>query len=93
MLRRYYASFGFVLTTGLAVVSGGYFYSQGLGQSKTALAAANEVTFPPLDQLVHYTTVRRGATREHMLTTPQALVSIKAGEPVAVGTHVVLVAV
>ncbi|WP_225040069.1 hypothetical protein WGT02_28235 (plasmid) [Rhizobium sp. T1470] len=91
MFRKYYGSFGFVLTAGFAVLSGGYFYSQGLGQSKTALAAANTVTFPPLDQLVHYTTVRRGVTREHMLTTPQALRAIKAGEPVAVGTHVVLV--
>ncbi|NKJ94694.1 hypothetical protein GFM14_24610 [Rhizobium leguminosarum bv. viciae] len=53
-------------------------------------AAANEVTFPPLDQLVHYTTVTRGPTREHMLTSREALGAIQAGQPVPVGTHVVL---
>lgn len=56
-----------------------------------AFADANSVTFPPLDQLVHYTTVRRGVTREHMLTSRQALAAIKAGRPVPTGTHVVLV--
>src|SRR5690242_15306649 len=34
-----------------------------------ATAAENAVTFPPLEQLEHYTTVRRGITREHMLTS------------------------
>lgn len=49
------------------------------------------VTFPDLEELVHYTTVRRGSTREHMLTTQSALDAIQAGEPVSTGTHVVLV--
>ncbi|CUX52946.1 exported hypothetical protein [Agrobacterium fabrum str. J-07] len=56
-----------------------------------ALAAANSVTFPPLDQLEHYTTVRRGITREHMLTSREALAALKAGQPVPTGTHMVLV--
>lgn len=49
------------------------------------------VTFPDLEKLVHYTTVRRGRTREHMLTTQSALDAIKVGNPVPTGTHVVLV--
>lgn len=49
------------------------------------------VTFPELEKLVHYTTVRRGQTREHMLTTQSALDAIQAGESVPTGTHVVLV--
>ncbi len=56
-----------------------------------ARAAANNVTFPPLEQLEHYTTVRRGVTREHMLTSRVALDAIKAGQQVPIGTHVVLV--
>ena len=63
---------------------------QGTGPTP-AYAEANAVTFPPLDQLEHYTTVTRGITREHMLTSQAALDAIKAGEPVPVGTHVVLV--
>src|SRR5687768_7411991 len=56
-----------------------------------AFAEANQVTFPPLDDLVHYTTVNRGQTREHMLTNRNALDAIKAGKPVPTGTHMVLV--
>ena len=56
-----------------------------------AHAEANAVTFPPLEQLEHYTTVRRGVTREHMLTSRAALNAIQAGQPVPTGTHVVLV--
>ncbi|MEZ2224301.1 cytochrome P460 family protein [Rhizobium sp. RCC_161_2] len=56
-----------------------------------AHAESNAVTFPPLDQLVHYTTVRRGQTREHILTSRAALDAIKASQPVPVGTHMVLV--
>uniref|UniRef100_UPI003100C716 cytochrome P460 family protein n=1 Tax=Neorhizobium sp. EC2-8 TaxID=3129230 RepID=UPI003100C716 len=56
-----------------------------------AFAEANQVTFPPLDDLEHYTTVRRGVTREHMLTSRAALDAIKAGQPVPPGTQVVLV--
>ena len=56
-----------------------------------ARAETNAVTFPPLEQLEHYTTVRRGVTREHMLTSRAALDAIKAGKPVPTGTHVVLV--
>lgn len=56
-----------------------------------ALAAENAVTFPPLEQLEHYTTVRRGITREYMLTSRQALDALRAGQPVPTGTHMVLV--
>jgi hypothetical protein len=57
----------------------------------TAYAEANQVTFPPLDDLEHYTTVTRGVTREHMFTSRAALNAIKAGRPVPKGTHMVLV--
>jgi len=56
-----------------------------------ARADANAVSFPSLEELEHYTTVERGVTREHMLTSPEALAAIKAGQSVPVGTHVVLV--
>lgn len=56
-----------------------------------AYAEANGVTFPQLDKLEHYTTVRRGGTREHMLTSRAALDAIQAGQSVPTGTHVVLV--
>jgi hypothetical protein len=49
------------------------------------------VAFPELEKLVHYTTVRRGVTREHMLTNQTALDAIRAGQSVPTGTHVVLV--
>lgn len=54
-------------------------------------AEQNSVTFPPLNDLTHYTTVERGITVEHMLTSDEALAAIKAGTPVPTGTHVVLV--
>lgn len=57
----------------------------------SAHAEENAVTFPPLEQLEHYTTVRRGMTREHMLTNRSALDAIKDGLSVPTGTHVVLV--
>lgn len=69
----------------------GYFVVEAEISPTTALAAANSVTFPPLDQLEHYTTVRRGITREHILTSPEALAALKAGQPVPTGTHMVLV--
>ncbi|MFT2215056.1 hypothetical protein ACLJYM_24830 [Rhizobium giardinii] len=56
-----------------------------------AFAEANDVTFPPVGDLVHYTTVERGVTTEHMLTSQTALDALKAGTSVPVGTHVVLV--
>jgi hypothetical protein len=56
-----------------------------------AWAEPNRVTFPPLDALVHYTTVTRGDVTEHMLTTRAAIDAVEAGEPIPYGTHVVLV--
>lgn len=56
-----------------------------------AFAEANQVTFPPLEDLVHYTTVKRGQTREHMLTNRDALDAIQVGKPIPKGTHMVLV--
>lgn len=57
------------------------------------LASAEEtrVTFPPLDDLIHYTTVTRGEVTEHMLTTPEAIEAVQNGQPIPNGTHVVLV--
>lgn len=74
-----------------AIVLTGYFLADTEMSPTPALAAANSVTFPPLEQLEHYTTVRRGITREHMLTNPDALAALKAGQPVPTGTHMVLV--
>lgn len=54
-------------------------------------AEPNRVTFPPLDQLEHYTTVTRGEVTEHMLTSRAAIDAVEAGEPIPYGTHVVLV--
>lgn len=59
--------------------------------STPASAAANEVTFPPIEQLQQYTTVERGATKELMLTSRAALDALKAGRSVPTGTQVVLV--
>jgi hypothetical protein len=54
-------------------------------------AETNRVTFPDLDKLVHYTTVKRGNVTEHIMTTPEALAAVKAKQPVPAGTHFVLV--
>ena len=72
---------------GLIVLVGGYLMSPETDGPRPAFAEANQVTFPPLDQLSHYTTVRRGITREHMLTSETALGAIKAGKNVPTGTH------
>lgn len=55
-----------------------------------AHAEANRVTFPKLDALVHYTTVRRGDVTEHISTTREAIDAIQKGQPVPNGTHFVL---
>ena len=55
-----------------------------------AHAEANRVTFPKLDTLVHYTTVRRGNVTEHISTTREAMAAIQKGQPVPNGTHFVL---
>ncbi|MBT3068086.1 cytochrome P460 family protein [Rhodoferax sp. U11-2br] len=56
------------------------------------IAESNRVTFPTaLDQLVHYATVKRGQSTEHMLTSQAAIDAVKKGQPVPNGTHVVLV--
>lgn len=54
-------------------------------------AETNRVTFPEIDKLVHYTTVRRGNVTEHIMTTPEAIQALKGNQPVAAGTHFVLV--
>ena len=55
-----------------------------------AHAEATRVTFPKLEDLVHYTTVRRGEVTEHISTTREALEAIQKGLPVPNGTHFVL---
>ncbi|SDZ70824.1 Cytochrome P460 [Variovorax sp. YR266] len=55
-----------------------------------AHAEPTRVTFPKLDELVHYTTVRRGNVTEHISTTRSALEAIQKGLPVPNGTHFVL---
>lgn len=54
-------------------------------------AEPNRVTFPELDKLVHYTTVKRGNVTEHIMTTPEAMAAVKNGKPIPAGTHFVLV--
>lgn len=56
-----------------------------------ARAETNRVTFPELDKLVHYTTVRRGNSVETMLTTREAIDAARKGQPIPNGTHFVLV--
>ncbi len=57
-----------------------------------AKAETNRVRFPEnLEQLVHYTTVRRGNVTEHIMTTREAIEAVKNGQPIPVGTHFVLV--
>lgn len=54
-------------------------------------AEPNRVTFPEnLDQLVHYTTVKRGNVTEHILTTRDAMEAVKNGQPIPNGAHFVL---
>ncbi|WP_011583216.1 MULTISPECIES: cytochrome P460 family protein [Chelativorans] len=54
-------------------------------------AETTRVEFPDLEALVHYTTVRRGNVTEHIMTTPEAIEAVKAGEPIPNGTQFVLV--
>ena len=55
-------------------------------------AETTRVKFPAsLEELVHYTTVRRGDVEERMLTTPEAFRAVKGGQPIPAGTHFVLV--
>ena len=53
-------------------------------------AETNRVKFPELDQLVHYTTVKRGNVTEHIMTTREAMEAVKNGQPIPEGTHFVL---
>lgn len=71
------------LTFAAALAGAGFFAIQ-------ADAEQNGVTFPVIEELTHYTTVERGITVEHMLTTQEALSAIKAGIEVPTGTPVVL---
>lgn len=55
-------------------------------------AETNRLKFPEnLDQLVHYTTVRRGNVTEHIMTTREAMEAVRNGQPIPNGTHFVLV--
>ena len=55
-------------------------------------AENNRVKFPEnIDELVHYTTVRRADVTEHIMTTPAAIEAVKNGKPIPSGTQFVLV--
>lgn len=57
-----------------------------------AQAEPNRVIFPAdLAQFVHYATVRRGPSTEHIMTSQAALDAMKAGKPTPEGTRFVLV--
>jgi hypothetical protein len=59
--------------------------------AEPANAESNRVTFPQdIERLVHYVTVRRGQTTEHISTTPEAIEAVKNGQPVPNGTKFVL---
>lgn len=82
---------GLTVIVALTTTLAGYlFLFDGSGPTP-AVAQVGTVTFPDLDKLVHYTTVRRGVTREHMLINQTAIDAIKAGQAVPTGTNVVLV--
>ncbi|MBB3527585.1 cytochrome P460 family protein [Rhizobium sp. BK456] len=84
-------SFGLALVGGALVLASSYLMlPEGTGATP-AHAETGVVTFPELDKLVHYTTINRGVTREHMLTSQTALDAVQADKPVPMGTHVVLV--
>lgn len=90
-MSRKGCSLGLVSTIGTAALVGFYpVLPEAIGPTP-AFAQVGTVTFPELEKLVHYTTVRRGVTREHMLTDRIALDAIPVGQPVPTGTHVVLV--
>jgi hypothetical protein len=55
-----------------------------------ALAEETRVTFPKLNELVHYTTVKRGNVTEHISTSRAAIEAIQNGKPIPNGTHFVL---
>ncbi|WP_244627751.1 hypothetical protein [Microvirga tunisiensis] len=81
-----------MLSTAFVVTAvGGYLMLPDGKGPAPAHAETEAVTFPPLEQLEHYATVRRGVTREYMLTSRAALDAIKAGRPVPTGTQVVLI--
>lgn len=59
--------------------------------AQSAWAEPNRVAFPDnLDALEHYTTVTRGEVTEFIYTSRTALDAIRAGEPVPMGTQVIL---
>lgn len=88
-MRRRVREYGLFSVVGIAGVVGAYFM---LPEGPVpASAQTGTVVFPELETLVHYTTVRRGVTREHMLTNQAALDAIQNGQPVPTGTNVVLV--
>ena len=59
--------------------------------SVSATAEPNRVSFPQnLDELEHYTTVRRGNVTEFIYTSAEAIAAIQAGEALPFGTQVIL---
>lgn len=65
-----------VSTIGTAALVGFYPVLPEATGPTPAFAQVGTVSFPELERLVHYTTVRRGVTREHMLTNQTALDAI-----------------
>lgn len=62
-----------------------------LGLGWHAQAEPTRVTFPDdLALLVHYATVKRGESTEHISTSREALEAIRGGKPVPDGTRFVL---
>lgn len=83
---------GFTALVGAVCLVAGYIMlPTSIAAPAHAVEEMGSVTFPELEKLVHYTTVRRGRTREHILTTQSAIDAIQAGEPIPTGTHLVLV--
>ena len=58
-----------------AVIAGFMSLPEGL-EPAAAQAQENAVTFPPLEQFVHYTTVTRGNVLENMMTSRETIAAI-----------------
>ena len=82
---------GLACALGAGALIGGFLILPDGSGPTPSLAQVGTVTFPELEKLIHYTTVRRGVTREHMLTNQTALDAIQTEQGVPTGTHVVLV--
>ncbi len=72
-MREKMIHFLLAVVSGLLVLLGATVMLLVGGSPSRAFAEANSVTFPPIEQFVHYTTVERGDSTEHMMASPATL--------------------